>query len=387
MHFLEMKNWMLVLAGTLLCSQSMALTCPPVDPSIPERQLYVIAGQSNAAGLASVDDYTSGPKDLVQDNTSYPNVKIYGIHGYHAWLDGKDGGAQSKQHNVYWPAYASWNIARPGFGFKNKEGLPVAAVAKRFGPELAFASLLNQQPPYDHYIVKLAVADTPLAWHTAKDHWAPSGRLYNQLLSMIENAYQSKKNTVRLRVAGLFFMQGETDALSSTAAMQYKANLNALIANFRNAMHAGGCTNDPQVPVVLGRIQDNPIWTYRKQVRLAQQEVDKNSASVGLVNTDDFATELADAVHYNEYGQFHLGMRMYFAFFVPQPQGNFQFPIQKKNSAATVMEQFYTQGVMGGAYCCKTAYSNGGFVMNYLQSHNSFVGACSGWECLSEYAW
>jgi len=381
-----MKDFIIALAGTLLCSQSMALTCPPVHSSVPERRLYVIAGQSNAAGLASVDDYTSGPKDFVQANTSYSNVKVYGIYGYHTWLDGKDGGVQSKQHNVYWPAYATWNIARPGFGFKNKEGLSAAAVAKRFGPELAFASLLHQQPPYDHYIVKLAVADTPLAWHASKDYWAPAGRLYNQLLDMIENAYQSKSNTVRLRVAGLFFMQGETDALSSAAAMQYKANLNAFIAHFRNAVHTGGCTDDPQVPVVIGRIQDNPMWTYRKQVRLAQQEVDKNSASVGLVNTDDFATELADAVHYNEYGQFHLGLRMYFSFFVPHPQGNLQFPIQKKNASATVMEHFYTQGVMGGAYCCKSAPSNGGFVMNYLPIRNHFAGVCSDWDCFSEYA-
>jgi len=382
-----MKNLMLTLTGILLCGQSMALTCPAVQPTIPERQLYVIAGQSNAAGLASVDDYTAGPKDFVQQNTNYSNVKVYGIHGYHAWLDGKDGGAQSKQYNVNWAAYAAWNTARPGFGFKNTEGLPVAVVAKRFGPELAFASLLQQQPPYDHYIVKLAVADTPLAWHASKDHWAPGGRLYKQLLTMIENAYQSKKNTVRLRVAGLFFMQGETDALSSAAATQYQANLNGFIAHFRNAVHTGGCTDNPQVPVVIGRIQDNPAWTYRQQVRWAQQEVDKNSASVGLVNTDDFAAELTDAVHYNEYGQFHLGLRMYFSFFVPQPQGNFQFPIQKKNSASTVMEQFYTQGVMGGAYCCKSAHTNdGGFVMNYLQTHNHFAGVCSGWECSSEYA-
>jgi len=365
-------------------STAIALHCPAVHPSIPERQLYVIAGQSNAAGLASVDDYTTGAKNLVQANSIYTNVKIYGIHGHHVWINGKDDGAESKKYNIHWPSYASWQVAQPGFGFKKATDSPAAA-AKRFGPELAFASLLHSQPPHDHYIVKLAVADTPLAAHATKDNWSPSGRLYGQLLTLIHNAYHSRKNAVRLRVAGLFFMQGETDALDSHAAANYKVNLSTFIANFRHDVHSAGCADDAQVPVVLGRIQDNPIWTHRQQIRLAQQEVDKQSPSIGLVNTDDFISEMADVAHYNEYGQYHLGMRMYFSFFVPHPQGNFQFPLQKYGSTGTALEQFYTQGTIGGAYCCKSSAFDGGFLMNYLQIRNTFAGTCSHWTCISGY--
>jgi len=208
-------------------------------------------------------------------------------------------------------------MAQPGFGYKNAH--PPMEAEKRFGPELAFASMLSRQSPSDHYIVKLAIADTPLAAHSSKDNWSPSGRLFQQLMTMIENAYQSKKDTVKLQIAGLFFMQGETDALEQESA---KKNLTDFIAHFRNTIYTGGCAEHPEIPVIIGRIQDNPIWTYRKQVRSAQQAVDQNSASIGLVNTDDFSAELTDPVHYNEYGQTHLGQRFYFSFIALPPKGS-----------------------------------------------------------------
>ena len=150
-------RYIIGISGVTICGSSMALICPAVSPSIPVRQLYVIAGQSNAAGVASVDNYTSGPKDFVQATTNYPNVKIYGIYGYNAYLNGKDDGKESRDYYVNWPSYASWNTAKPGFGYKNVS-TPTEA-EKRFGPEVFFASLLNNQPPYDHYIVKLAVRE------------------------------------------------------------------------------------------------------------------------------------------------------------------------------------------------------------------------------------
>ncbi|QNP57856.1 sialate O-acetylesterase [Paenacidovorax monticola] len=292
-------------------------------PSVPVRQVYVIAGQSNAVGLASVRNYVSGSKDYVQEGTVYPNVKIYGIYGAPAGVAGND----DAEHSVHvnWRSFAGWHMARPGFGYKNFAGVPGefprnTRAVDLFGPEVYFSHFLNSRRPFDHYIVKLAVSNAALSPHSTRDSWSHDGRLFNQLLAMIADAYNSKRTEVRLRVAGLFFMQGETDALDLVSARNYENNLRKFIKAFRREVVARGCADDRFFPVVLGRIQDNKAWTHRKYVRRAQQKVGRSAKSIRLVNTDDFSGEMiAGGVHFNEYGQAHLGARVYRAFFALRP--------------------------------------------------------------------
>ncbi|GAD22510.1 hypothetical protein AVS7_02270 [Acidovorax sp. MR-S7] len=271
------------------------------NPFAPERELYVIAGQSNAVGLASIE----GEKNK---SISYPNVKIYGVYGYHTELHGMDDALQSKSHHTYWPSHAAWHTAQPGFGYKNAEP---PSVVNYFGPELKIAELLSNQTPHDHYIVKLAVAGTGLAYTPAEDNWNPSsGRLFNQLMTMISDAYNSRKNSAKLRVSGLLLVQGETDSLNWESAKNYETNMNRFINAFRDQVYARGCSNSRDIPVVLAKIQNNPVWIYREQVRLAQERLSRDLALVKLVETDDFTTE-KDGVHFNMHGQMHLGEKAY----------------------------------------------------------------------------
>jgi hypothetical protein len=153
------------------------------------------------------------------------------------------------------------------------------------------------------------------------DHWTPGGHLNNELLKMIADAHNTQRSKVRLQVAGLFWMQGETDALSEKTALQYKSNLTAFIENFRESLVRMKCADDANVPVVIGRIQDNPVWVHRKHVRAAQAQVAHEMPNVSLVDTDDFSGYLAvGGVHFNEIAQARLGERVFRAFSVnPRP--------------------------------------------------------------------
>ena len=77
-----------------------------------------------------------------------------------------------------------------------------------------------------------------------------------------------------------------------------------------------GCAKDYRIPVVIGRIQDNSVWKFRKYVRNAQEQVSREILNVTLVNTDDFSEHLVvGGVHFDEYGQARLGERVYRAFY------------------------------------------------------------------------
>lgn len=368
-------------------------------PSAIERPLYVIAGQSNAAGLASIDDSVrdSSIPDFANSETAYGNVQIFGIYGAPAGVKNNDSGPNSL--GVNWSNYASWNIARPGFGYKNlndyraltpgaNEPNDDVLAGKLFGPELYMAHFLNGVPG-KQFIVKLAVAGTSLIPQAGIDNWAPGGHLYTELLEMIANAYNTKKSEYRLRVAGIFFMQGESDSrhptlTSQALETQYWTELNTFISGLRNEIYNRNCSDNASIPFVVGRIQNIDTWTMNSSIRRAQQTVDKNSSTVGLVNTDDFLTSNGmrlgpDGVHFNEYGQAHLGARAFHALAVPYGAGDFKIPIQ--GSSGTLLQNFYTNGA---AYCC---YNNNAAspLQNYLPVGFENQGVCRGYSCSSGY--
>lgn len=300
---------------------SFAQQClaPESNPSVPVRKLFVIAGQSNAVGLASLRDITSGPHNYVEETTVFPNVKIYGIFNAGPEIVGKDDAIHSS--TVNWSRFATWQMARPGFGFKNvavyPQYFPAGSSAQdMFGPELYFARYLNDHPPKDHHIVKLAVSNTSLSPVPGADSWEPGGRLYKELMKMIADAHNSKRSEMNLKVAGIFFMQGETDAMHETWAKSYEKNLKVFLQQFRDDVEKMNCAEKGTLPVVLGRIQNNPAWAHARVVRLAQQKVARELLGVRIVNTDDFSGWLdKSGLHFNERAQAVLGKRIYQAFF------------------------------------------------------------------------
>lgn len=314
------RGLFLVAISFATCGVAHSQSCypAPADRNLPTRSLYVVAGQSNAVGLATVKDFVSGKFDVARKAAVYKNVKIYGILGAPMGVAGNDD--DKKSRHVPWSGYAQWHAAQAGFGYKNvaenSSHFPFGVTASdSFGPELSLAYMLNDKPPYDHYIAKLAVSNTALHHGIGADNWSPSGRLYAELLRVVAGAHNSKIDSVRLSVAGIFFMQGETDALHENWAKAYKGNIQAFVEKIRGDLYRMGCTEDPTVPLVIGRVQDNKLWTYRKYVRSAQNDLAQLAPKVEVVDTDSFSGHLVvGGVHFDEYAQFSLGKMAYQAF-------------------------------------------------------------------------
>lgn len=135
-------------AASVYLTRERAPVCEPpsVAAALQRLPLYVIAGQSNASGLASVRELDANGA-AGDEGWTYPNVHVYGIYGAPPPVEGKDDASASL--GFRWSRYARWDIARPGFGFKNAEDAPGefpphTRAADLFGPELGFARQLHQ---------------------------------------------------------------------------------------------------------------------------------------------------------------------------------------------------------------------------------------------------
>ena len=100
-------------------------------------------------------------------------------------------------------------------------------------------------------------------------------------------------------VAGVFWTQGESDALAGKAtAATYGTNLQNFVLTLRR--HFG----EPRLPFVYGRIL--PQWQNSQGVREGQQDLANHLPNVFMANADDLLTP---TLHYNNEGTMTLGNR------------------------------------------------------------------------------
>ena len=217
---------------------------------------------------------------------------------------------------AYWPRPDLLSI-----GLNQQTSLP----ASNFGPEIgamlaregAGASRLR-----DLYISKTPLGSTWLAPSslgvsgiTASNTWNSTELASNSLLHNAETAWWDMEQALLLRGIGprlraLWWMQGEQDATSQTAAANYQTYLQALYADA--ALYLGY----QNLPIVVGRIRNmDPTMdaTAASQVRSAQAAFVSANASVAtLVDTDALPLK-SDNVHYTGAGQIALGSAFYSA--------------------------------------------------------------------------
>ena len=197
-----------------------------------------------------------------------------------------------------------WIDLQNGFGLKPSE----------FGPEVGFGYRLHQLFPDDEiYLVKYGISSTNLAVH-----WNPdgSGARYNAFLSRVGAAMQNLTAAGKSpAIAGMIWMQGENDAINTTYASAYLANLRNFIGQVRTDVDA------PDMRFVLGRITsyyDTDPSYGNLLVRNSQVSVTSQVANTAWIDTDDL--EQAYVGHYGTRGQIDLGIRFANAFApVPEP--------------------------------------------------------------------
>jgi hypothetical protein len=221
-------------------------------------KVFLLAGQSNMVGWCS----NSGlPPELQQPR---PDIQIY-------W-----GGV--------------WTYLRPGLG----------GDSSYFGPEITLCrDIVDAQAGEDIVFVKYAVSGTSL-WN---DWRATDGVQYISFMNAVDNALLSVSEP---EIVGMLWMQGESDAYPPHSTLEHAQEYQQNLTNF--IQHVRTDLGIPDLPVVIGRISQSSVWTWRDIVRQAQVNVSQTVPNTAIFTTDDLPL-LTDNMHYNASGTATLGRR------------------------------------------------------------------------------
>ena len=179
---------------------------------------------------------------------------------------------------------------------------------KHFGPEIGFAHEISRSFPNTKIkLIKFAVGGTSLfawdpTWNAAKAKTtrnASAGPLFKKLIKTVNIPFNGKES----KLAGILWMQGETDAKYLPAAKQYAANLNRFVNALRSKLHS------PNALFMMGSV--NPplnIFPSTPIVQKAQRVSASRIPNLRLIKTNDLGKR-NDLVHYNTQGQLELGKR------------------------------------------------------------------------------
>lgn len=251
--------------------------------------VILLGGQSNASGCAR-DDY-------LQKNVSDEKYSEY-ENGY---------------ENVYINYYCTGTNESRGFV---KCAAKQGEAGGHFGPELGLAEKLNEMYPDEQFfIIKYAYGGSNLY-----DQWiSPSGKratgnLYRSFVRFVEESmeYLIKKN-YDVKIAGMCWMQGESDALSKKNATNYEMNLLNFIKDIRKRFDCYASSG--KIAFIDATIAENPkLWTYYEQLNASKREVAKASPLNALIDTSaaglicsEEPAEKPDTPHYDSLSEIKLG--------------------------------------------------------------------------------
>jgi hypothetical protein len=247
------------------------------DASSLELRVFLLGGQSNADGRASK-----------VGQASYPNVDFfYNFQGF----TGEGGGILTTLF--------------PG----GSEG------GANFGPELTFGSTLSDKLGGGTATTRVAVIKYANGGTNLRNQWKAGGNAttandgpeyvtFQQTVSSGLAALASKYPGATIKIEGMIWMQGESDAAKNFTS-DYAENLTRFIADVRSKYGA-------ELPFVIGRLSDLQTGAgagtalAHQAVQDAQSAVAAAGSRVGLVNTDKIAVN-SDNVHFSVAGQLALG--------------------------------------------------------------------------------
>jgi hypothetical protein len=251
-------------------------TVREVSAASPIR-VYIFAGQSNMVGAATVSSQLPGVDPAL--TRPAPNVTFWG--------------PTHDLRNRWGPLEAPTEI----FQALSRHG---------FGPEISAAPRLAALHPGER------IAIFKFAWNATNLHnqWNPRHRLlYPRLLDELRYSLAKLRADLGLstKVAGIFWMQGESDSDTYAHAGAYGANLTNFIQALRRDLHTR------YAPFIIGRIDDvrryEPALRYSNVVRARQASVATHGRSVHLVSTDGLEHSPLSRIHLGTRGTIDLGRR------------------------------------------------------------------------------
>ena len=266
-----------------------------------EINVYLIGGQSNAAGRARTSNVISDPGNYGSSAADLTNPDVMLWHS---------------STLAAGPGANSWTTLAPAPQFGGGY----------FGPEIGLGNRLAElNPTRKIAIIKHAKGATSL--HTDWDADRTPGLQFTTFLNTVNAAMQAlvaQGHTPIIR--GMAWQQGETDASrnnsSQSRAKAYSRKLKELILNTRSELNA------PEMEFAYGSIlQLLTSFPYENLVRAGQEAVDEDSGlpystpGANFIIADDLTTNYNnDAIHEDYIGQLELGKRFANQFgVIPEP--------------------------------------------------------------------
>jgi hypothetical protein len=311
------------------CLAIVVFFAAAVAPAYAATKVFLLAGQSNMAGVGGYSGYMTpgaedpwtlypygqGPDAACPSPYNTPNSSVkFWNYAPNATSTNFDTNVNSVE--VLPGVGNGWVSLQQGYGALKSVPGNLTNYGPQFGPELSFGRRLKELYPNDEiYLVKYALSSTALG-----DRWSSSGGdCYNTLKTRINaamaNLTAAGKNPA---IAGMIWMQGEDDSTIPAYASAYATNLKNLVTSVRTTY------NVPSMKFVAGRITYmGQLWGSPQPqlcdlVRNAQWNNPFNISNYSCVNTDDL--QWAYYGHYGTQGQIDLGIRFANQFApVPEP--------------------------------------------------------------------
>ena len=341
-----MKKWIALLLALLMVLPLVACATEPVLPEEPEApeteeknilDIYLIAGQSNAAGHTKVTNANALYQVAPELQTGYSHV-LYA------------GNARQNNGDVLQNNDKTWRPAKIGFGIE-RSGVYI-------GPEAGIAAALseyyNEESGRYAGIIKMAHGGTGLLNNTTGSNqfgnWMPpsyaehlniawenepiTGVLYRELLATVERHVTDLAATGvefdGVCIKGLYWMQGCNNRYVPNeyrlAFIMFAEDLRADLSELMIELTGEDC-GAAEMPIFVGTIsetfsmqdEDTPRTVNRPFIRM-QKELPKAVDQCYIVDNSGYAigrwdTELgelvvlgSDAAHWNQDDMLEIGM-------------------------------------------------------------------------------
>lgn len=277
--------------------------------TLPPTRIHVVlvAGQSNAEGVASGAELPTEPVNL---RNPQANIPFYYHYLPNMFLHDKNRTDVAASAD----AVGTFTSLRPGSSGLSSPGMG-------FGPEITLgaqlAPVIEKRPGERLAIIKFAKGATGLAteWAAGGDKTAKGdGECYRIFQRVVKDGLATLRETyphAEVRIAAMVWVQGETDSLNlQLFAEPYGQNLTRLIGDVRK-------TFGDDIPFVLSRLSDqqlkyaapdSPTHAGFLAVRCHQEQVAASVPSTYMLDTDGPRFNVcADRIHFSAAGQQALG--------------------------------------------------------------------------------
>ena len=245
-----------------------------VSVSQTHLKVFLISGQSNAVGVGLNSEL---PVELQGIQT---NVKSYTSLQCDASIADK------------------WLPVAPGMG----------NVLSQHGCELSLAKKLAELYPNDSIaIIKCASGGTILEtqWKSPSMGGPTdpdlSKHLFQYFVNTVNKALSSLGSNYTYEIAGMVWMQGESDGMTLDWTSKYEKNLSWFITDLRNTLHA------PSMAFIIGKISILSYWPYASEIRQIEDKVATTLPDIGTIDANIYPRSSQDIAHYTSSGLVSMG--------------------------------------------------------------------------------